>query len=82
MNSTQAETASRDAILNAIGPRSGGERIAIGSATGLQNQLKAVANSLLSQYVLQVPGLTTVDVKELKIDTDRGAKATPTSFVQ
>lgn len=75
-----AETPSRDAVLNELPRLSGGQRAAILGSIGLQNQLKVIANSLLSQYMLRIPR-PSGDVKALKIETSKG-KALISSFVQ
>lgn len=78
--SNTSETPSRDAVLNEATRMTGGERQTIVGSTGLQNQLKAIANSLLSQYALQV-ARPAGDIKALKVETSKG-KALVSSFVQ
>lgn len=80
VSGTTPETPSRDAVLNALTKATGGQRETIVGSTGLQNQLKVIANSLLSQYRLQL-ARPAADVKALKIVTPKG-KALVSSFVQ
>jgi hypothetical protein len=78
--SNTTETPSRDAVLNEAPKMSGGQRETIVGSTGLQNQLKVIANSLLSQYALQIPR-PAGDVKALKIEVPKG-KVYVASFVR
>ncbi|MGH9409244.1 MAG: hypothetical protein ACRD1V_07300 [Vicinamibacterales bacterium] len=65
------ETPQRDEMLDGLTKDSGGHRQAIVGASGLQNQLKAIANSLLSQYQIQI-ARPAGDLKLLKIETSKG----------
>lgn len=65
------ETPSRNMILDDLTAATGGERKMIVGASGLETQVKAIANSLLSQYTLQL-AVPTVDPKTLKIETPNG----------
>ncbi|HEY3886866.1 MAG TPA: hypothetical protein VGL62_16745, partial [Vicinamibacterales bacterium] len=65
------ETPSRSVILDYLTSATGGERKMIVGASGLENQMKAIANSLLSQYTLQIAQLPS-DLKSLKIETPKG----------
>jgi hypothetical protein len=76
------ETVAREAILNAVTQNSGGLRLSIVAPTGLENQLKIVANSLLSQYSITFARTNTGGVKGLKIETTRGGKVLPTVFMR
>lgn len=78
--SNTSETPSRDAVLNELTRMSGGERQTIVGSIGLQNQLKAIANSLLSQYELQI-ARPAGDIKALKVEVPKG-KALVSSFVR
>ena len=80
VSGTTAETPSRDAVLNALTVASGGHREAIVGSTGLQSQLKTIANSLMSQYTLRF-ARPAGDLKALKIETPKG-KALVSSFMQ
>lgn len=77
---TTPETPARDAVLNALTVASGGERQSINESLGLPDQLKAFANSLLSQYTLHF-SQGVGDVKALKITTPKG-KALVSNFIQ
>lgn len=77
---TNPETPARDAVLSALTKATGGERESINESLGLQNQLKAIANSLVSQYTLHLAqGVD--DIKALKIDAPKG-KVLVSSVVQ
>lgn len=73
--SDTAETPSRDAVLNGLTVQTGGTRSSIIAATGLTEQLKAIANSLSSQYLVQLAAPADGDLSHLAITTDRGVKA-------
>lgn len=66
-----AETPSRNMVLDDLTAATGGERKMIVGASGLESQLKAIANSLLSQYTVHV-AVPTGDPKALKIETPKG----------
>jgi hypothetical protein len=68
---TTPETPSRDAVLNDLAKATGGQRETINASSALQYQLKVIANSLLSQYVVRL-GQSVADVKSLKIETPKG----------
>ncbi|MGH9407950.1 MAG: hypothetical protein ACRD1V_00695 [Vicinamibacterales bacterium] len=74
------ESRKREAVLDTITHRSGGLRISMVRSSGLPDQLKAIANSLLSQYMIQFPR-PSGQLEELKIDTPKG-KALATMFAQ
>jgi hypothetical protein len=64
-------TPSRDAVLDAVSSATGGARTVMVGASGVEPQLRAIANSLLSQYTLRfVP--PSGDPKSLRIRTPKG----------
>lgn len=75
-----AQSRKRDLVLSAVTHRTGGERISIINSSGLPNQLKMIANSLLSQYTIQFPR-PSGDIEELTISTPKG-KALATMFAR
>ncbi len=68
---TAPGTPTRDAVLNAVPSATGGARTMMVGAAGIENQLRAIANSLLSQYTIRfvAPG---ADPKSLRIQTPKG----------
>lgn len=78
--SNTSETPSRDAVLNEATRMTGGERETIVGSIGLQNQLKSIANSLLSQYELQI-ARPAGDIKALTVTVPKG-KALVSSFTR
>lgn len=75
-----AESRTRDLMLTAVTHRTGGARMSIINSSGLPNQLKIIANSLLSQYTIQFPR-PSGDLEELTITTPKG-KARATMFTR
>lgn len=74
------ESRKREVVLSAVTHRSGGQHISMVRSSGLPNQLKAIANSLLSQYTIQF-ARQSGPLPELKIETPKG-KALPTMFAR
>ena len=74
------ESPKRESVLAAVTRRTGGQRFSLVQASGLPNQLKAIANSLLSQYTIQFPR-PSGDIQELTISTPKG-KALATMFAR
>lgn len=74
------ESPKRDTLLNTVTHRTGGERISMVRSSGLPNQLKGVANNLLSQYTIQF-ARPSGQLEELKIETPKG-KALATMFAR
>jgi hypothetical protein len=75
-----AQSRKREVVLGTIIPRTGGLRIPIVRSSGLPNQLKAIANSLVSQYMIQFVR-PAGELEQLKIDTPKGM-ALATMFAQ
>lgn len=65
------ETPQREVMLDGLTKDTGGHRQSIVGASGLENQLKVVANSLLSQYTIQIARAPR-DMRSLKIETPKG----------
>lgn len=80
VTSALKEMPKRDIVLEAVTRRTGGERLSIAQASGLPTQLKAIANSLLSQYTIQF-ARPSGQLQELAIQTPKG-KALATMFAQ
>lgn len=74
------ETRKREFVLSEVTHKTGGMRISMVRSSGLPDQLKAIANSLLSQYMIQF-ARPSGELPELKIDTPKG-KALATTFAQ
>ena len=74
------ESQTREAVLRAVTHRSGGLQISMVRSSGLPDQLKAIANSLLSQYTIQFARQSGA-LAELQIQTPKG-KALPTMFAR
>lgn len=68
---TREETPQREVMLDGLTRDTGGHRQSIVGASGLENQLKVVANSLLSQYTIQIARAPS-DLRSLKIETSKG----------
>jgi hypothetical protein len=64
-------TPSREAVLDAVTTATGGARTMMVGAAGVERQLRAIANSLLSQYTLRF-AVPQGDPKALRIQTPRG----------
>jgi hypothetical protein len=74
---------SREMVLNALTDRTGGQRQVITDTISLQNRLKSIANSLLSQYELTYIRPDNVSaVKDVQISTKRGAKVLKTRWAR
>lgn len=74
------ETPQREVMLDGLTKDSGGHRQAIVGASGLENQLKVVANSLLSQYSIQIARAPS-NMESLKVETSKG-KALVSRFIR
>jgi hypothetical protein len=68
---SRPETPQREVMLDGLTKDTGGHRQSIVGASGLENQLKVIANSLLSQYTIQI-ARPAGDRKLLKVETTKG----------
>jgi hypothetical protein len=67
---------SREVVLNALTQRSGGQRQRIFDTSSLENHMRVIANSLLSQYVLSyIRPESVTSVADIQVSTKRGGKA-------
>lgn len=80
--SSTAQYSVRENALNSMVKTNGGMRITIVAATGLNEQLKMIANTLLSQYELTIAGIDAAHVHDLKLSTASGAKVIPGVFAR
>jgi hypothetical protein len=62
---------SRDAVLNTVPSATGGARTMMVGPAGIENQLRAIANSLLSQYTVRFVA-PSGSPKSLRIQTPKG----------
>jgi hypothetical protein len=74
------ESRKREVVLTAVTHHTGGLRISMVRSSGLPDQLKAIANSLLSQYTIHF-ARPSGELEELKIETPKG-NALATMFAQ
>jgi von Willebrand factor type A domain len=72
----------REAVLNTVTQSSGGMRLTAFEPSALEGLLKQVANSLLSQYTVTFARPGEGQVKNLKMETTRGAKVLPTPWMR
>src|SRR5262249_6699048 len=75
------ESPNRNTILDSLTSETGGARTMIVGASGLENQLKGIANSLLSQYTLHI-AVPSGDPKLLRVETPKGKALVSTVAVQ
>ena len=64
----------REGALNLITRTSGGLRLVVGASSGLEAQLKKVAHSLASQYIVTFARPADAPMKSLRIETKQGLK--------
>jgi hypothetical protein len=70
----RASGSRREGALNMITRISGGLRLVAGASSGLEAQLKKVAHSLASQYILTFARPADTPLKPLRIETKQGLK--------
>lgn len=79
---SSASSSHREDILDAVTRSSGGTRLTILEAAGLESSLKTVANSLLSQYTVTFTRPVNATVKSTHMETARGAKVLMTPWMR
>jgi hypothetical protein len=75
-------SSNREEVLNVVTRASGGQRLTGVEATGLEPMLKAVANSLLSQYTVTFTRPGNAEVKSTQMETSKGGKVLLTPWMR
>jgi hypothetical protein len=79
---TSASSSNREEVLNVVTRASGGQRLTAVEATGLEQMLKSVANSLLSQYTVTFTRPANAQVKLTQMETKKGGKVLLTPWMR
>ena len=79
---TSATSSNREEVLNVVTKGSGGMRLTVVEATGLEAMLKTVANSLLSQYNVTFVRPGSGAVKRTEMQTKSGGKVLMTPWMR
>ena len=79
---TSATSSNREEVLNVVTRASGGMRLTVVAASGLESMLKSVANSLLSQYTVTFARPGNVSVKSTQMETSKGGKVLLTPWMR
>jgi hypothetical protein len=79
---TSASSSNREEVLNVVTRASGGLRLTAVEATGLEQMLKSVANSLLSQYTVTFTRPANAQVKSTQMETKKGGKVLLTPWMR
>jgi hypothetical protein len=75
-------SSNREEVLNVVTRASGGMRLTVVEATGLESMLKSVANSLLSQYTVTFVRPADASVKSTQMETRKGGKVLLTPWMR
>ena len=79
---TSATSSNREEVLNVVTRASGGMRLTVVEATGLESMLKSIANSLLSQYMVTFTRPANTEVKSTQMETRKGGKVLLTPWMR
>ena len=79
---TSATSSNREEVLNVVTRASGGMRLTVVEATGLESMLKSIANSLLSQYMVTFTRPPNTEVKSTQMETRKGGKVLLTPWMR
>ena len=79
---TSASSSNREEVLNVVTRASGGMRLTVVEATGLESMLKSIANSLLSQYTVTFTRPANTEVKSTQMETSKGGKVLLTPWMR
>jgi hypothetical protein len=79
---SSSSSSHREDVLNMVTRSSGGTRLTVVEATGLEAMLKSVANSLLSQYHVTFERPGGVTVKSTQMETSKGRKVLLTPWMR
>jgi hypothetical protein len=82
VKSNSSSSSNREAVLNAVTRSSGGTRLTIVDASGLETMLKSVANSLLSQYKVTFTRPANTTVKATQMETAKRGKVLLTPWMR
>ena len=77
-----ATSSNREEVLNVVTRASGGMRLTVVEASGLESMLKSVANSLLSQYTVTFVRPADASVKSTQMETRKGGKVLLTPWMR
>ena len=77
-----ATSSNREEVLNVVTRASGGMRLTVVEASGLESMLKSVANSLLSQYNVTFVRPADASVKSTQMETRKGGKVLLTPWMR
>ena len=78
----RSTSSNREEVLNVVTRASGGMRLTVVEATGLESMLKSVANSLLSQYTVTYSRPANATVKSIQMETSKGGKVLLTPWMR
>ena len=82
VRTTSATSSNREEVLNVVTRSSGGTRLTIIDASGLEAMLTSVANSLLSQYTVTFNRPVNATVKSTQMETAKGGKVLLTPWMR